>query len=71
MKWLLITLIIGCAGTMEYDSKLIRDKVTEIFNRKNGTCEYTVEPRRNYRVTVLDKCGKYDIGDTLTRKEYH
>lgn len=75
MKWMLIIILMmgffKCAHmfgpkTME---RFIRDEVVAISPWENGHCNYMVEPKHNFNLIVRDTCGKYEIGDTLTRME--
>ncbi len=72
MKWILMLLIISCTGSMvKLKERTVRDKVTSMSYRGEGLCRYTVEPRNNYSVIVVDKCGTYIVGDSLTRTEIY
>jgi len=68
MKSILIILLIGCVN-IEVKQRIVKNPIIDIYGRQDGRCNYTVEPRHNHRVTIIDTCLKYKIGDSLTRIE--
>lgn len=59
-------LLIGCSSTI-VKQKLVKDEIVSVHKLNTGSCEYAVEPKHNYRILVIEKCGKYDVGDSLYR----